>query len=139
MNPEPAITRGQTPEDKEAQKQAQQEELSHAIHTLSAEGKTNIQQGLHQAYAVAQGNYIAEGNNRIILVSDGGFPLHSQTLLLAQKGLQNDIQLSTLYMGHAEEEARARLLPLARHGGGNYTHVEAENAQKALIREVLGP
>ncbi len=115
----------------------QQKELSHAIHTLSAEGKTNIQQGLQKAYTVAQEHYISQGNNRIILVSDGGFPLHSQTLQIAQQGRQNDIQLSTLYMGHAEEEARARLLPLARQGGGNYTHVEAQNAQKALIREVL--
>ncbi|MEL7530128.1 MAG: VWA domain-containing protein [Bacteroidota bacterium] len=115
----------------------QKKELSHIIHNLSAEGKTNIQQGLTKAYKVAQTNFIAGGNNRIVLVSDGGFYLQSQMLQIAQKGQQNDIQLSTLYMGHAEAEARARLLPLARQGGGNYTYVEAQNAQKALIREVL--
>lgn len=115
----------------------QQAALSDAIQTLSAEGKTNIHQGLNKAYGIAQKNYIASGNNRIILVSDGGFHLQSQLLQIAQEGNQNDIQLSTLYMGHAEAEARARLLPLARRGGGNYTHVQPANAQKALLREVL--
>ncbi|MFK7922735.1 MAG: VWA domain-containing protein [Bacteroidia bacterium] len=112
--------------------------LSHAIQTLTAEGKTNIQQGLAKAYRLAQTNYITGGNNRIVLVSDGGFPLQSQMLQMAQSGAQEDIHLTALYMGKNEAEARARLLPLARKGGGNYTHVQAQNAQKALAREVLG-
>lgn len=112
--------------------------LSQAIQTLAAEGKTNIQQGLAKAYHLAQANYITGGNNRIVLVSDGGFPLQSQMLQMAQSGAKEDIHLTTLYMGKNEAEARVRLLPLARKGGGNYTHVQAQNAQKALAREVLG-
>ncbi|MEL6654503.1 MAG: VWA domain-containing protein, partial [Bacteroidota bacterium] len=114
-------------------------QLIETIQTLEAEGKTNIQQGMSRAYQLAQDHYIEGGNNRIILVSDGGFALNKHLINMAQQGEQSQIKLSTLYMGHEEAKAKQRLAPLAARGGGNYQYVESQNAQAVLVREIIKP
>ena len=47
------------------------EQIMNAINSLTASGSTNGESGLKKAYELAQKNFIDDGNNRIIMASDG--------------------------------------------------------------------
>ncbi len=47
--------------------------IAHAIQNLHAGGSTNAGAGIELAYQVARENFIADGNNRVILCTDGDF------------------------------------------------------------------
>ena len=50
---------------------AKKEKILSAINDLSAKGSTNGEAGLRKAYQIAEEYFIADGNNRIIIASDG--------------------------------------------------------------------
>ena len=51
----------------------EKEALKKVVNGLSATGGTAGADGLEKAYNVAKLNYIAGGNNRVIIASDGDF------------------------------------------------------------------
>ncbi len=50
---------------------ADSESIMKAINSLSAGGSTNGEAGMKKAYEIAEKHYISDGNNRIIIASDG--------------------------------------------------------------------
>ncbi len=105
------------------------------IDQLKPEGKTDGNSGIKMAYDLADENYLRGGNNRIILATDGEFPMGKSTFELARKFAADDIVLSVFNFGKSDSAAK-NLRQLAAEGKGNYVSITEENAEISLIREV---
>lgn len=113
----------------------QQEKIVQAINSLSSEGKTDADAGLQLAYKVADGNYIRGGNNRIVLATDGEFPIKEKTTTLIIEFATKDIFLTIFDFGKKSGK-NSGLRNLAAAGKGNYESVSGENIEVTLIKEV---
>lgn len=107
-----------------------------AIDGLRSEGKTDALEGAVLAYRVAQNSFIENGNNRIIMASDGYFRIpEALPRLISERVSEKDIRLSVFYFGQPEERAMERLERLAGYGKGNFRYIREENATAMLIEE----
>ena len=106
-----------------------------AIDNLQSAGKTDALKGVILAYRIAQQNFIENGNNRIILASDGYFKITDALPRLVEDRAEDNIQLSVFYFGELEERITSRLMRLADLGNGNYRHIRRGNANQTLIEE----
>jgi uncharacterized protein YegL len=103
-----------------------------SLKNLKSEGSTNIIDGLTLAYKTARKNFKADGNNRIILATDGEFNTSEPLYVLAEKNA-TDIPLSVFdFSQKADVEP---IQSLAAKGLGNYIKVTPENALKVLASE----
>jgi len=105
-----------------------------AIEALRSSGKTDGDAGLKLAYNVADDNYLRGGNNRILLATDGEFPLDESTRTMIRKFSGQDIFLSIFNFGKSLH-ATQKLAQLAADGRGNYTPITKQNIERGLIRE----
>jgi Mg-chelatase subunit ChlD len=102
---------------------------------LTSEGKTDALEGVVLAYRVAQNGFIPEGNNRIIMASDGYFRIPDALPRLVGDKAKQGIHMSVFFFGQAEAKITDRLDRLARIGEGNFRHIQADNASRMLIEE----
>lgn len=111
-----------------------EDKIKDVIAKLKSEGKTDGNAGLKLAYKVADDNYIRGGNNRIILATDGEFPVSDEMLELVKRFSGEDIFISIFNFG--QRTASAKILEqIAAAGKGNYEHITKENMELKLIRE----
>jgi len=111
-------------------------EIKSAIRSMRPGGKTKALQGLKEAYRLAEKNFIPSGNNRIIMASDGAFEVNDALMKYVRKKSGTSIQLSVLLFNKLENlQVAEELSLLAAQGGGNYSHVEPENAKLVLVKE----
>ncbi|MEM9984503.1 MAG: VWA domain-containing protein, partial [Bacteroidota bacterium] len=113
---------------------ANQDQIMRAIDQLASSGQTKGKKALRRAYRVAKQNYIDQGNNRVIMATDGNFaidPLYD----LAEKMNRSEIKLSIFSFGKIIERKSDRLEELARRGGGNYANIRPETVEAALLNE----
>jgi Mg-chelatase subunit ChlD len=111
--------------------------IREAITDLQSSGKTDANAGIKLAYKVADENYIRGGNNRIVLATDGEFPLSESTEALIKTSASQDIYLTIFNFGKKTASAK-KLERLANLGRGNYEYISKENVEVKLIREVKG-
>lgn len=111
------------------------DKIEKAIRKLESKGTTDGNAALALAYEVADKNYIRAGNNRIVLATDGEFPVSEQTLALIQRYAKDDIFLTVFNFGGGAGSAKT-LQRIATLGRGNYESVTAENIDLKLVREV---
>lgn len=112
-----------------------QEKIKKAVNKLESKGTTEGNAALALAYKVADENYIRAGNNRIVLATDGEFPISAETEALITKFAKQDIYLTIFNFGMGAGAGKA-LERLSRLGNGNYALVTKENVDGNLIREV---
>jgi Ca-activated chloride channel family protein len=112
-----------------------EEKIRKVIERLKSEGKTDGNAGLKLAYAVADKNYIRGGNNRIVLATDGEFPISKEVFDLVKKFSDEDIFISVFNFGKSTTSA-SNLQRLASTGKGSYEFITRENVDAKLIREV---
>jgi Mg-chelatase subunit ChlD len=112
----------------------EENQIKKVIERLKSEGKTDGNAGLKLAYKVADENYIRGGNNRIILATDGEFPINEESQQLISRFAGEDIFLSVFNFGKSNSSAK-NLEKLAAMGKGNYEYITRENAEMKLIRE----
>ena len=110
-----------------------------ALGRLSAGGSTNGGQGIELAYKVAKENFIKEGNNRVIIVTDGDFNVGqtSQGTLVdtIKEKAKDNIFLTVLGVGMGNYKD-STLEKLADYGNGNYAYIDNLNeARKVLIND----
>lgn len=113
-----------------------------AIGKLTAGGSTAGGAGIELAYSIASAHFIQEGNNRLILATDGDFNVgvnHPDSLeaLIARKR-ETGIFLTTLGygMGNYKDD---RLERLADRGNGQYAYIDTkEEASKIFTNELAG-
>lgn len=113
----------------------EQDKINKAIGKLQSKGTTDGNAALALAYEVADENYIRAGNNRIILATDGEFPVSEETLALIQRFSKEDIFLTVFNFGGSTGSAKT-LEKIAALGRGNYETVSQDNVDVKLIREV---
>lgn len=110
------------------------------IDSLESGGSTGGAGGIQAAYALAEKNFKKDGNNRIILATDGDFNVGiSDTdslgdLVLAKRG--DGIYLSVL--GFGTGNIRDDIMEtLSQKGNGNYSYIDSlSTAQKVLVDEM---
>ena len=116
--------------------------IKDAIDALEAGGSTNGSAGIELAYRIAQQHQIHEGNNRIILCTDGDFNIGATSdddvVRLIEKERSRGIYLSVLGVGMGNyKDSKMELL--ADKGNGNYAYLDGINeADKVLIKEFGG-
>ncbi len=109
--------------------------INAVIDKLVPEGKTDGNAGIKLAYKVADENYIRGGNNRIILATDGEFPMGKPTYELAKKFAEEDIFITVFNFGKSTASSK-NLQQLASMGRGNYEYISQANIDLKLITEV---
>lgn len=105
-----------------------------AVSDLSSSGKTDGNSAIKMAYKVADESYIRGGNNRIILATDGVFPIQDDVRELIDKFSKDDIFFSVFNFGKGMGASQA-LENLAKLGKGNYTAISEKNVEIQLINE----
>lgn len=118
----------------------EKEALKKVVNGLSATGGTAGADGLEKAYNVAKSNYIAGGNNRVIIASDGDFNIgrYSQDDLkeLVENQLNSGIYLTTLGFGMGNYKDTT-METLAKYGNGGYAYIDNfEEAEKVLVNDL---
>jgi Ca-activated chloride channel family protein len=109
---------------------------------LNAGGSTAGGAGIELAYKVAVENFIEDGNNRVILATDGDFNVgiydNNALLKLIDKKKESGVYLSVLGfgMGNYKDD---KMEILADHGNGNYAYIDnLKEANKVLVTEMQG-
>ncbi|MDR1669674.1 MAG: VWA domain-containing protein [Oscillospiraceae bacterium] len=111
-----------------------------AINNLRAQGSTAGANGILTAYALAEKNMIEDGNNRVILATDGDFNVGmSSTGDLAElvgEKRGNGVYMSIL--GFGTGNIRDDIMEtLSREGNGNYSYIyDLAGAKKVLVEEL---
>jgi Ca-activated chloride channel homolog len=113
--------------------------IKEAINNLEAGGSTAGGEGIMLAYKVARENFIKEGNNRIILATDGDFNVglssDDDMVRLIEMERKSGVFLSVLGYGMGNYKDNKMQL-LADKGNGNHSYVDNINeARKVLVSE----
>ena len=114
--------------------------IAQAIDNLSAGGSTAGAAGIHLAYDIAQRNFIKNGNNRVILATDGDFNVgvssDSELVRLIETKRDNGIFLSILGFGTGNYKD-AKMEQIADKGNGNYFYIDSlKEGRKVLVDEL---
>ncbi|CAB4243834.1 conserved protein of unknown function [Methylacidimicrobium sp. AP8] len=112
------------------------EKIRRALGTLEAGGSTNGASGIEMAYDLAERSFLPEGNNRVILATDGdwnvGITSQSELLDLIAKKAKKRIYLTVLGFG-MDNLNDSMLVKLADRGNGNYAYIDTlEEARKVF-------
>lgn len=113
-----------------------------ALDRLSAGGSTAGAAGIELAYQLAQENFIKDGNNRVILATDGDFNVGTSAVkdleTLIEEKRKTGIFLTCLGYGMGNYKDN-RMETLANKGNGNYAYIDnLQEANKFLVMEFSG-
>lgn len=113
-----------------------------AIADLDAGGSTAGGAGIELAYNIARQNFRPDGNNRVILATDGDFNVgvsgEQELVELIERERNDGIFLSVLGFGMGNY-MDSKMEQLADNGNGNYAYIDNEReARKVLVREFGG-
>lgn len=118
------------------------EKILEALNRLNAGGSTAGGAGIKLAYKIAQENFVKEGNNRIILATDGDFNIGASsdgemTRLIEEKR-KSGVYLTCLGFGMGNYKD-SKMETLADKGNGNYAYIDnILEAKKVLVTEMGG-
>ncbi len=112
------------------------------INKLESGGYTPGSAGIQTAYKLARKNFIPNGNNRIVLVTDGDFNVgvssESELVEMVEKERNSFIYLTAVGMGYGNYKDN-KLKMLANKGNGNYIYIDnPREARHALVNEMTG-
>jgi Ca-activated chloride channel family protein len=111
-----------------------------AIDKLDAGGSTAGGEGIILAYKIAKNNFLENGNNRVILATDGDFNVgvssDDELVRLIEEKRNQDIFLSVLGFGSGNLKD-SKMEQLADKGNGNYAYIDnLLEAKKVLVKEM---
>lgn len=113
-----------------------------AIDRLEAGGSTAGSAGIKLAYDIAGKNFAANGNNRIVLCTDGDFNVgtssEDELVKLIEKKRSTGIYLTVLGFGRGNYQD-GKMQALADKGNGNHAYIDQiSEARKVLVKEFGG-
>jgi len=121
---------------------ADKRRITDAIDSLRAGGSTAGGEGIVTAYRLAEKNFLPEGNNRVILATDGDFNVgvssNTELSRLIKEKKESGVYLSILGfgMGNIRDDL---METLSKDGNGNYSYINSlRTAQKVLVEELTG-
>lgn len=113
------------------------EQIMKAVDDLEAYGFTNGAAGINTAYELAAKNFIENGNNRVILMTDGDFNVgqtsESQLVSLIEEKRNNGVFLSVCGFG-TDNYSDTRMEALADNGNGNYDYIDCSREAEKFFR-----
>jgi Ca-activated chloride channel family protein len=115
------------------------DKIKAAISKLGAGGSTAGAEGIETAYEIAENNFILDGNNRVILGTDGDFnvgPSSTEELVdLIEEKRESGIYLTVLGVGGGNLNDHM-MEQIANKGNGNYEYIDnAKQIQKVFVYE----
>ena len=113
-----------------------------AIDRLEAGGSTAGGAGIELAYKMAQESFLPNGNNRVILATDGDFNVgvssDAELDRLIEQKRERGVFLTVLGFGTGNYKD-SRMEQLADKGNGNYAYIDTLlEAQKVLVTDLRG-
>ena len=113
-----------------------------AIDRLEAGGSTAGGAGIKLAYDVARENYLVEGNNRLILATDGDFNVgvssDAEMIRLVEARREEGTFLTVLGFGTGNLKD-TKMEQMADKGNGHYAYIDSfREAKKVFVREFGG-
>jgi Ca-activated chloride channel family protein len=114
--------------------------IAEAIDRLEAGGSTAGGAGIMLAYKVARENFMLEGNNRVVLATDGDFNVGASSdgemERLIEEKRKEGTYLTVLGFGTGNLQD-GKMEKLAKKGNGNYAYVDnIAEARKTLVHEM---
>lgn len=121
---------------------ANKERIYNAIDRLQAGGSTAGGAGIELAYKIAKKNFMKEGNNRVILATDGDFNVgvsdNGSLVKMIEKKREDGVFLTILGFGMGNYKD-SRMEQLSNAGNGNYAYIDnILEAQKMFGTELWG-
>jgi len=115
--------------------------ITEALNKLQAGGSTAGGAGIQLAYKIATENLIKDGNNRIIICTDGDFNVGASSdaamTELVETNRKKGIYLTVLGYGMGNYKDN-RMELLADKGNGNYAYIDTiQEAKKVLVNEMV--
>ncbi len=113
-----------------------------ALDKLQAGGSTAGGEGIELAYKLAEENFIKDGNNRVIIATDGDFNVGASSTedlqTLVEEKRKSGVFLTCLGFGMGNFKDN-RMETLANKGNGNYAYIDnLQEANKFLGKEFAG-
>lgn len=113
-----------------------------ALENLHAGGSTAGGEGIRLAYSLANQYFLKNGNNRVILATDGDFNIGTSSegdlTRLIEKERETGVFLTVLGFGMGNYKD-SKMEKLADKGNGNYAYIDnLREAQKVLVGQMSG-
>lgn len=119
---------------------AKKDMIINAVNSLTASGSTNGEAGILKAYQLAEKYYIREGNNRIIMASDGdlnvGISSEEELENFVEEKKNSGVFLSVLGFGTGNYKD-AKMETIADRGNGVYYYIDGEAEAEKVFGEDL--
>ena len=101
------------------------------LNKVSSSGGSDLYSALQEAYRIGEENFIKNGNNKIIIASDGIFGVDLNITKLVSEKTKKEFSLSVFHYSTTDEEVNIKLLKnLAETGKGSYRVIY--NNQEAI-------
>lgn len=118
------------------------ETIINALEQLQAGGSTAGGEGINLAYKIAEENFIKNGNNRVILATDGDFNVGASSdndmQRLIEEKRKSGVFLTCLGYGMGNYKD-SKMETLANKGNGNYAYIDnIQEAKRFLSKEFKG-
>jgi Ca-activated chloride channel family protein len=118
----------------------EKDKIKSAIDKLGAGGSTAGAAGIITAYEIAQNNFITNGNNRVILGTDGDFNVGAtstdELIKLIEEKRESGIYLTVLGVGGGNLNDHM-MEQIANKGNGNYEYIDnAKQIEKVFTHEI---
>ncbi|HVW14336.1 MAG TPA: von Willebrand factor type A domain-containing protein [Mucilaginibacter sp.] len=121
---------------------SEKQKIKDAIDDLYAGGSTAGGAGIKLAYQIARENFVPNGNNRIIMATDGDFNVGDssdgdmETLITGERYSNVPITIMGFGMGNLKD---SKMEILADKGDGNYAYIDnLTEARKTLVTKYGG-
>ena len=119
---------------------SEKQKIIESIEEIDADGDTPGEAAIQMAYQVAEKMFIKNGNNRVILATDGDFNVgetkEDALENLIEKERQSGVYLTCLGVGMGNYKD-SKLEALAKKGNGNYAYLDdIREAEKVLVKEM---
>jgi Ca-activated chloride channel family protein len=116
--------------------------IMNVLDSLTAGGTTAGGAGIRLAYDTAKENFLKEGNNRVILATDGDFNVgassEGELVRLIEEKRRDGIFLSVLGFGTGNLKD-SKMEMLADKGNGNFAYIDSlAEAKKVLVTQMGG-
>lgn len=118
---------------------AQKPLIQNAIDALQSGGSTAGGEGIQLAYRVAREHFLPNGNNRVVLCTDGDFNVglssEGELVQLIEKERESGVYLTVLGYGTGNYQD-GKMQELADRGNGNHAYIDSyQEAEKVLAKE----
>lgn len=115
----------------------QKDEIIRKIKELKGGGTTNGEAGLLAAYEIANEFFIKDGNNQVIMATDGVFDIKGQHILqLVKKNYKKEIITSVVGI-KTDTQAESSMKQVSDKGAGNFISIQSYESGEMLLLEEM--